>query len=116
MKINKSSGFTLLEIIIVVLILGMLATMFIPRINNIIADGRENARRQTVMNACSEVAANSTLEGSFVGDPGGVCPGGGDLSCDEDEATQEITCECAEGDAGVAGGAAAVSAVCRWVN
>ena len=60
-KINNKSGFTLLEIIIVILILAVLASIMMPKFGDMINTAKENAAEQAARNACEEASANSTL-------------------------------------------------------
>ncbi len=53
MKKNNKKGFTLVEIMIVVVIIGLLAAMAIPAFNKV----RENSRKKAILNNLRQVAA-----------------------------------------------------------
>jgi len=55
MKNTSKKGFTLVEIMIVVVIIGLLAAMAVPAFNKV----RENAREKTVTENLRQVASNA---------------------------------------------------------
>ena len=110
-NIKNKSGFTLLEIIIVILILAVLASVMMPKFSDMITTSKINAAAQAVKNACTQAAANSTLAQSFTVPTGMPDPVGyGAISCSDVDGT--ITCD----TVGACAGCTDSSSECRWVN
>ncbi len=65
MRVHQKSGFTLLEIIIVIIILGILASIALPKFADTLKSSREGAGNSALASICREVAAQSTLKGAF---------------------------------------------------
>ena len=115
--IKNKSGFTLLELIIVILILAVLASIIIPKFNDMIVTSKNTAGKKAVADACAQVAANSTLKQSYVDLDGPTTPvptGYSSINCGQVYGTGEITCEVVAPDNG--SGVVSQSAECNWIR
>jgi len=66
MKIrNNNSGFTLLEVIIVIIILAVLASVAMPQFGSLIIQAKNSTSKTATVTACNLSAATSTMNQSF---------------------------------------------------
>ena len=97
MRVNKRSGFTLLEIIIVVIILAILASVMIPQFTGMVLRSTNAAQLQAASAACSAVAAQSTLDRGYAKDQASIgmtCPGEKQVISCKGGDVPNITCTC----------------------
>ena len=59
-EIKKDCGFTVIEVIIVIVILGILASFAVPKLANVIGDARINATKDEMMKLKSAIVGDAT--------------------------------------------------------
>lgn len=62
---RKRSGFTLIELVIVVLVLGIIAAVAAPKLFNITTDARENGTRQSLTTIRNALELYRATNGSY---------------------------------------------------
>lgn len=75
---SKQNGFTMIELIVVIVILGILSAVALPRFTNIQGDARKaklNAARGAIASAAAMVHGAAIVRQGLTGLP--TCPGGG---------------------------------------
>ena len=63
MKNNKKKGFTIVELVIVIAVIGILSAVLIPTFSNVTKNARESAKQQDLANA--RVAVIMAEDGAF---------------------------------------------------
>ena len=66
-KRNSKKGFTLVELVIVIAVIAILASVLIPTFGNIITKANESAARQNAVNIYREVYALDLADGKLDG-------------------------------------------------
>lgn len=70
-KINKKSGFTLVEMLIVIVIIGILASALIPRLNSARGRANDTARKADLQQVSAVMVSYSIDNGVFPSNPAG---------------------------------------------
>ena len=64
-KLNNKKGFTIVELVIVIAVIGILAAVLIPTFSNVIKNAKESAAMQSVKSAYENWYANQVTETGF---------------------------------------------------
>ncbi|MCC7015127.1 MAG: prepilin-type N-terminal cleavage/methylation domain-containing protein [Planctomycetes bacterium] len=84
MRPNRRAGFTLIELIVVVLILAVLAGVLVPRVSNRLASARDTRRMEDITALRDAIEQYFLDEGSYPAASSNASFGGWDVSHDGD--------------------------------
>lgn len=66
MKENKKKGFTIVELVIVIAVIGILSAVLIPTFSSLISNSKETAKQSILNNAYTEYVSKNTETGEFL--------------------------------------------------
>lgn len=67
-KKNNRKGFTIVELVIVIAVIAILATVLVPTFGNIIADAKESAAKQEAKSFYTNYVSATAKEGAYLED------------------------------------------------
>ena len=74
MKRNNKKGFTIVELVIVIAVIGILAAVLIPTFSGVIDDANENAAKQYARNTYTQLYADDLADGKIDGNSAANTP------------------------------------------
>ena len=63
---NKKKGFTIVELVIVIAVIGILSAVLIPTFSKLISNAKETAKQAALNSAYTEYVSKNTATGEFL--------------------------------------------------